>query len=115
VASPVFKTAWAAVRSPEGSTPFLLRQVSGCGGGHATRESFAREACDSGTARFPAVPRVQLRRLPWLGFAYPGRLWQNRSQLGDADLGRHLLTMMPSWFSAHYDLAYTKFKCGKPL
>jgi hypothetical protein len=29
VASPVFKTAWAAVRSPEGSTPFLLRH--GCG------------------------------------------------------------------------------------
>ena len=27
VASPVFKTAWAAVRSPEGSTPFLLRQL----------------------------------------------------------------------------------------
>lgn len=27
VASPVFKTAWAAVRSPEGSTPFLLRHV----------------------------------------------------------------------------------------
>ena len=26
MASPVFKTAWAAVRSPEGSTPFLLRQ-----------------------------------------------------------------------------------------
>lgn len=27
MASPVFKTAWAAVRSPEGSTPFLLRRV----------------------------------------------------------------------------------------
>ena len=26
--SPVFKTAWAAVRSPEGSTPFLLRQCN---------------------------------------------------------------------------------------
>ncbi len=28
MASPVFKTAWAAVRSPEGSTPFLLRQMA---------------------------------------------------------------------------------------
>ena len=27
VASPVFKTAWAADRSPEGSTPFLLRRI----------------------------------------------------------------------------------------
>lgn len=27
MASPVFKTAWAAERSPEGSTPFLLRRV----------------------------------------------------------------------------------------
>lgn len=26
MAPPVFKTAWAAVRLPEGSTPFLLRQ-----------------------------------------------------------------------------------------
>ena len=26
MASPVFKTAWAGVSSPEGSTPFFLRQ-----------------------------------------------------------------------------------------
>jgi hypothetical protein len=32
VASPVFKTAWAAVRSPEGSTPFLLRLRYSFGG-----------------------------------------------------------------------------------
>jgi hypothetical protein len=41
VASPVFKTAWAAVRSPEGSTPFLLRLVllgvDGCTERRATR------------------------------------------------------------------------------
>ena len=28
VASPVFKTAWAGVSPPEGSTPFLLRQTN---------------------------------------------------------------------------------------
>ena len=32
MASPVFKTAWALLRAPEGSTPFLFRQFAMSGG-----------------------------------------------------------------------------------
>jgi len=65
VASPVFKTAWAAVRSPEGSTPFLLRQRKGMITCATSRMSLALARQRLMTARFVCRGRFadQQRRL----------------------------------------------------
>lgn len=52
MASPVFKTAWAAVRSPEGSTPFLLRHHLHSGPACATVLSGGPRLTTTGTPRF---------------------------------------------------------------